>query len=97
MVEIVDSWQLLHLVDGDRPADEDCYNYERVEPMIVPVEFLLDGIDGLFVRLQLGLIDGSLHCLYVLVLHNVFLVNFTVDEVAYQEGNGNGDGKCNQS
>lgn len=80
------SGEFLHLVDGDGEADEDEHDCESVQPMIVSVEFLLACIDCLFMRLEFILVDDTLHCLHILILYEVLLVDLLVEDVAEQEG-----------
>ena len=88
MIVVERSGQFLHLVDGDGPADEGEHECRRVKPVIISVQLFLAGVDGLLVGLQFFLLDDALHGLHVLVLNQVLLVNFAVDEAAPKEGHG---------
>lgn len=87
--------QLLHLVDSDGEADEDEDECCRIQPMIVSVQFFFAGIDGLLVGLEFLLVDDSLHGLHVFILDQILLVDLLMDEVAEQEGDGQGSPKGN--
>lgn len=97
MIVVERSGQFLHLVDGDGPADEGEHEGRRVKPVIISIQFFLTSVDGLFVGLQFLLLDDALHGLHVLVLHEVLLVNFAVDEAAPKEGDGESGNESDDS
>lgn len=86
MIVIIGSWELLHLVYCDWPADEQKNNADGIVPMIVAVEFLLALIDFCLKWLNFFLVDCSFHQFHVFVFDLIGFAYFLEDKLPPKEG-----------